>query len=204
MSKDTDISSKPMTTPATRSLLDPLFVDGCEQLETFELLFELVCQLLPAPCTSLLKAILILIVTAESNNHLFAKVLKALQDAVTNHNLAAQSTPQVPEVTPSSVNAKSSIRQLPVHSFQVSQSRPKAEDSMLKPDPSDVFTTRELLRSFTFSGEDGEIRQTDSVCECGCWSAALWQESWVFWHREGFTWQKYDHTISLSVPGLRQ
>lgn len=101
------------------------------------------------------------------------KVLKALQDAVTNHNLAAQPNPQVPELTLSSVNAKSSIRQLPVQSFQVCQTRPQAGDSMLKPDPSDVFATRKLLRSVTFSGEDGEIRKTDSVCECGCWTVAL-------------------------------
>lgn len=58
---------------------------------------------------------------------MFVKVLKALQDAVTNHNLAAQPNPQVPEPTAGSGNAKSSTRQLPVHSFQVSQWRPTAQ-----------------------------------------------------------------------------
>lgn len=102
-------------------------------------------------------------------NLLSAKVLKALQDAVTNHNLAAQSNPPAPEPTPSSVNARSSVRQLPIHSFQVRQPRPGVE-----PDPSSgVFTTRELLHSSMFSGEDGEIGQADSVCECGRRRAAL-------------------------------
>lgn len=62
---------------------------------------------------------------------MFTKVLKALQDAVTNHKLAAQPNPPVPEPTPSSVNAKNSVRQLPVHSFQVSQSRPRSNQIRL-------------------------------------------------------------------------
>lgn len=51
------------------------------------------------------------------------EVLKALQGAVTNHNLAAQPNPPVPELTLSGVNAKNSVRQLPVHSFQVKMVR---------------------------------------------------------------------------------
>ncbi|XP_029020280.1 inositol polyphosphate phosphatase-like 1b isoform X2 [Betta splendens] len=48
------------------------------------------------------------------------KVLKALQDAVTNHNLAVQPNPPPPEPTPVSITpAKNLVRQIPVHSFQV-------------------------------------------------------------------------------------
>ncbi|XP_044061448.1 inositol polyphosphate phosphatase-like 1b isoform X2 [Siniperca chuatsi] len=48
------------------------------------------------------------------------KVLKALQDAVTNHNLAVQPNPPPPEPTPTNVTpVKNHARQLPVHSFQV-------------------------------------------------------------------------------------
>ncbi|KAM9833080.1 inositol polyphosphate phosphatase-like 1b isoform X1 [Syngnathus typhle] len=53
------------------------------------------------------------------------KVLKALQDAVTNHNLAVQPNPPPPEptatVTPSAKNHE--CRPLPVHSFQVKMLR---------------------------------------------------------------------------------
>lgn len=69
--------------------------------------------------------------TLKALNLLFVQVLKALQDAVTNHNLAAQSNPPVPEPTPSSGNAKSSVRQLPIHSFQVRQSRPGSKQIRL-------------------------------------------------------------------------
>ncbi|XP_041653088.1 inositol polyphosphate phosphatase-like 1b [Cheilinus undulatus] len=52
------------------------------------------------------------------------KVLKALQDAVTNHNLAVQPNPPPPEPTPTNVTpVKSQTRQLPVHSFQVKMVR---------------------------------------------------------------------------------
>ncbi|XP_034739540.1 inositol polyphosphate phosphatase-like 1b [Etheostoma cragini] len=52
------------------------------------------------------------------------KVLKALQDAVTNHNLAVQSNPPPPEPTPTNVTSvKNHFRQLPVHSFQVKMVR---------------------------------------------------------------------------------
>ncbi|XP_047440673.1 inositol polyphosphate phosphatase-like 1b [Mugil cephalus] len=52
------------------------------------------------------------------------KVLKALQDAVTNHNLAAQPSPPTTEPTPASVTpVKHTSRQLPVHSFQVKMLR---------------------------------------------------------------------------------
>ncbi|XP_077387269.1 inositol polyphosphate phosphatase-like 1b isoform X1 [Festucalex cinctus] len=53
------------------------------------------------------------------------KVLKALQDAVTNHNLAVQPNPPPPEPTPTvPTSAKShGCRQLPVHSFQVKMLR---------------------------------------------------------------------------------
>lgn len=55
-------------------------------------------------------------------NSLLKKVLKALQDAVTNHNLAVQSNPPPPEPTPTNVTSvKNHARQLPVHSFQVNQ-----------------------------------------------------------------------------------
>ncbi|XP_041846463.1 inositol polyphosphate phosphatase-like 1b isoform X2 [Melanotaenia boesemani] len=48
------------------------------------------------------------------------KVLKALQDAVTNHNLAVQPSPSPPEPNPTTVTpARNNTRQLPVHSFQV-------------------------------------------------------------------------------------
>ncbi|XP_035525435.1 inositol polyphosphate phosphatase-like 1b [Morone saxatilis] len=48
------------------------------------------------------------------------KVLKALQDAVTNHNLAVQPNPPPPEPTPTIVTPiKNHAKQLPVHSFQV-------------------------------------------------------------------------------------
>lgn len=53
---------------------------------------------------------------------LFVKVLKALQDAVTNHNLAVQPNPPPPEPTPAGVTAvRNHGRQMPVHSFQASQ-----------------------------------------------------------------------------------
>ncbi|XP_029968132.1 inositol polyphosphate phosphatase-like 1b isoform X1 [Salarias fasciatus] len=52
------------------------------------------------------------------------KVLKALQDAVTNHNLAVQPNPPPPEPTPPSVPpVKNNDRPLPVHSFQVKMVR---------------------------------------------------------------------------------
>nr|XP_046261218.1 inositol polyphosphate phosphatase-like 1b [Scatophagus argus] len=52
------------------------------------------------------------------------KVLKALQDAVTNHNLAAQPNPPPPEPAPTIVTpAKSHARPLPVHSFQIKMVR---------------------------------------------------------------------------------
>ncbi|TDH07499.1 hypothetical protein EPR50_G00106630 [Perca flavescens] len=52
------------------------------------------------------------------------KVLKALQDAVTSHNLAVQSNPPPPEPTPTNVTSvKNHARQLPVHSFQVKMVR---------------------------------------------------------------------------------
>ncbi|XP_034545218.1 inositol polyphosphate phosphatase-like 1b isoform X2 [Notolabrus celidotus] len=52
------------------------------------------------------------------------KVLKALQDAVTNHNLAVQPNPPPPEPTPTNVTpVKHHARQLPVHSFQVKMVR---------------------------------------------------------------------------------
>ncbi|KAK5864640.1 hypothetical protein PBY51_015869 [Eleginops maclovinus] len=52
------------------------------------------------------------------------KVLKALQDAVTNHNLAVQPSPPPPEPTPIIVTSvKNQARQLPVHSFQVKMVR---------------------------------------------------------------------------------
>ncbi|XP_072251574.1 inositol polyphosphate phosphatase-like 1b isoform X1 [Leuresthes tenuis] len=47
------------------------------------------------------------------------KVLKALQDAVTNHNLAVQPSPPPPEPIPTSVTPVKNARPLPVHSFQV-------------------------------------------------------------------------------------
>lgn len=53
-------------------------------------------------------------------NYLLIKVLKALQDAVTNHNLAVQPSPPPPEPTSIIVTSvKNQARQLPVHSFQV-------------------------------------------------------------------------------------
>ncbi|XP_037635817.1 inositol polyphosphate phosphatase-like 1b isoform X1 [Sebastes umbrosus] len=52
------------------------------------------------------------------------KVLKALQDAVTNHNLAVQPNPPPPEPTLTHVTpVKNHARQLPVHSFQVKMVR---------------------------------------------------------------------------------
>lgn len=111
--------------------------------KNFKLFFKLLCQLFSAPCYSLVNYT-DLDFDVKLKNHLFAKVLKALQDAVTNHNLVAQQNSQVPEPTPSNVNARSNFRQLPIHSFQVSQSRPKVY-------PSDVFTICELLRSFFYS-----------------------------------------------------
>uniref|UniRef100_A0A3Q3NEN4 phosphatidylinositol-3,4,5-trisphosphate 5-phosphatase n=1 Tax=Mastacembelus armatus TaxID=205130 RepID=A0A3Q3NEN4_9TELE len=52
------------------------------------------------------------------------KVLKALQDAVTNHNLAAQPNPPPPEPAPTNVTpVKNHARQVPVHSFQVKMVR---------------------------------------------------------------------------------
>ncbi|AWP11906.1 putative phosphatidylinositol 3-4-5-trisphosphate 5-phosphatase 2B-like [Scophthalmus maximus] len=52
------------------------------------------------------------------------KVLKALQDAVTNHNLAVQPNPPPPEPTPTNIPpAKNHARQVPVHSFQVKMVR---------------------------------------------------------------------------------
>uniref|UniRef100_A0A8C3AKQ1 phosphatidylinositol-3,4,5-trisphosphate 5-phosphatase n=1 Tax=Cyclopterus lumpus TaxID=8103 RepID=A0A8C3AKQ1_CYCLU len=52
------------------------------------------------------------------------KVLKALQDAVTNHNLAVQPNPPPPDPTPTNVTpVKNHARQLPVHSFQVKMVR---------------------------------------------------------------------------------
>ncbi|XP_029297631.1 inositol polyphosphate phosphatase-like 1b isoform X2 [Cottoperca gobio] len=52
------------------------------------------------------------------------KVLKALQDAVTNHNLAVQPSLPPPEPTPIIVTpVKNHARQLPVHSFQVKMVR---------------------------------------------------------------------------------
>ncbi|XP_065814823.1 inositol polyphosphate phosphatase-like 1b isoform X1 [Labrus bergylta] len=52
------------------------------------------------------------------------KVLKALQDAVTHHNLAVQPNPPPPETTSTNVApVKNQARQLPVHSFQVKMAR---------------------------------------------------------------------------------
>ncbi|KAM7389924.1 hypothetical protein PAMP_023868 [Pampus punctatissimus] len=52
------------------------------------------------------------------------KVLKALQDAVTNHNLAVQPNPPPLEPTPiNATSVKNHARQLPVHSFQVKMVR---------------------------------------------------------------------------------
>ncbi|XP_038145450.1 inositol polyphosphate phosphatase-like 1b [Cyprinodon tularosa] len=52
------------------------------------------------------------------------KVLQALQDAVTNHNLAMQPSPPPPDSAPNTAApAKSNTRQLPVHSFQVKMVR---------------------------------------------------------------------------------
>ncbi|KAL7394772.1 hypothetical protein ABVT39_003826 [Epinephelus coioides] len=52
------------------------------------------------------------------------KVLKALQDAVTNHNLAVQPNPPPPEPAPTTVTpVKNHARQLPVNSFQVKMVR---------------------------------------------------------------------------------
>ncbi|XP_053285374.1 inositol polyphosphate phosphatase-like 1b isoform X1 [Pleuronectes platessa] len=52
------------------------------------------------------------------------KVLKALQDAVTNHNLAVQPAPPPPEPAPTSrAPVKNHARQMPVHSFQVKMVR---------------------------------------------------------------------------------
>ncbi|TNN50818.1 Phosphatidylinositol 3,4,5-trisphosphate 5-phosphatase 2B [Liparis tanakae] len=59
-----------------------------------------------------------------SLTHTKKQVLKALQDAVTNHNLAAQPNPPPPEPTPTNVTpVKNHARQLPVHSFQVKMVR---------------------------------------------------------------------------------
>lgn len=56
------------------------------------------------------------------------KVLKALQDAVTNHNLAVQSNPPPPEPIPTNITpVKNHVRQMPVHSFQVN---PNLEGSL--------------------------------------------------------------------------
>uniref|UniRef100_A0A3Q2YLC6 phosphatidylinositol-3,4,5-trisphosphate 5-phosphatase n=1 Tax=Hippocampus comes TaxID=109280 RepID=A0A3Q2YLC6_HIPCM len=54
-----------------------------------------------------------------------SQVLKALQDAVTNHNLAVQPNPPPAEPTPSVPTSTKShgCRQLPVHSFQVKMLR---------------------------------------------------------------------------------
>ncbi|XP_061581491.1 inositol polyphosphate phosphatase-like 1b isoform X2 [Cololabis saira] len=51
------------------------------------------------------------------------KVLKALQDAVTNHNLATQPSLPPPEPTPAVTPVKNNARQLPVYSFQVKMVR---------------------------------------------------------------------------------
>ncbi|XP_068596310.1 inositol polyphosphate phosphatase-like 1b [Brachionichthys hirsutus] len=52
------------------------------------------------------------------------KVLQALQDAVANHNLAAQSNPPPPEPAPTNVTpARNNGRQLSVQSFQVKMAR---------------------------------------------------------------------------------
>ncbi|KAJ3588591.1 hypothetical protein NHX12_012183 [Muraenolepis orangiensis] len=52
------------------------------------------------------------------------RVLKALQDAVTNHNLAVQPAPPPPEPLAVTANpAKNHARPLPVHSFQVKMAR---------------------------------------------------------------------------------
>ncbi|XP_028272722.1 inositol polyphosphate phosphatase-like 1b isoform X2 [Parambassis ranga] len=52
------------------------------------------------------------------------KVLKALQDAVTNHNLAVQQVPPPPEPAPTvETPVKNNARQLPVHFFQVKMVR---------------------------------------------------------------------------------
>lgn len=48
------------------------------------------------------------------------KVLKALQEAVTNHNLAVQQNPLPPDPTPPNATpVKTPVRLLPVNSFQV-------------------------------------------------------------------------------------
>uniref|UniRef100_A0A3Q3JE49 phosphatidylinositol-3,4,5-trisphosphate 5-phosphatase n=1 Tax=Monopterus albus TaxID=43700 RepID=A0A3Q3JE49_MONAL len=52
------------------------------------------------------------------------KVLKALQDAVTNHNLAVQPNPPPPDPTPATITpVKNQARQMPVHTFQVKMAR---------------------------------------------------------------------------------
>lgn len=49
------------------------------------------------------------------------QVLKALQEAVTNHNLAVPQNPPPPEPTPPNATpVKTPARPLPVNSFQVS------------------------------------------------------------------------------------
>lgn len=56
------------------------------------------------------------------NTTLSVQVLKALQDAVTNHNLAVQPKPPPSEPTPTNVTpVKNHVRQTPVHYFQVNQ-----------------------------------------------------------------------------------
>ncbi|TMS17460.1 Phosphatidylinositol 3,4,5-trisphosphate 5-phosphatase 2B [Larimichthys crocea] len=60
----------------------------------------------------------------DADGLLAVQVLKALQDAVTNHNLAVQQNPPPPEQTPTNVTpVKNHARQLPVHSFQVKMVR---------------------------------------------------------------------------------
>uniref|UniRef100_A0A3Q1IVN3 phosphatidylinositol-3,4,5-trisphosphate 5-phosphatase n=1 Tax=Anabas testudineus TaxID=64144 RepID=A0A3Q1IVN3_ANATE len=52
------------------------------------------------------------------------KVLKALQDAVTNHNLAVQPNPPPPEpIATNATPVKNHVRQMPVHYFQVKMVR---------------------------------------------------------------------------------
>ncbi|KAI3351631.1 hypothetical protein L3Q82_020466 [Scortum barcoo] len=59
-----------------------------------------------------------------SLTHTKAQVLKALQDAVINHNLAVQPNPPPPEPAPTSVTpVKNHARQVPVHAFQVKMVR---------------------------------------------------------------------------------
>lgn len=129
---------------------------------------------------------------SNATNSLFVKVLKALQDAVTNHNLAVQPNPPPPEPTPTGVTAvRNHARQMPVHSFQVSQDGPSLS-GLSDGTTVEITDLRCCVKSYFFvsSGEDGAVRQTDCFCGCGHRSAALWQKVCVIRHRKGLAWQK--------------